>query len=134
MQDVEREQEHEAIGDKHRVIGGTVDPAFRNGRAGCTIGDPGDPLCVWSGTADMIEWRVDAFAAIFTDYNAIGRIWAVAPPRRKLSVYIRTAHQGEAHAQVSGTARRSAILRRNPAVSILVDLEFLRGRPTAPIR
>lgn len=67
---MEREQEHEAIGDKTPCVGG------------------GEPLiCVpvveqdaqsvireitylSQSTADMIEWRVDAFRD-FTDYNAI---------------------------------------------------------------
>ena len=47
-------------------------------------------------TADMIEWRVDAFRD-FTDYNAIRSVFeAVAPLLgEKLFLYtFRTAHQG----------------------------------------
>ena len=58
-------------------------------------------------TADMIEWRVDAFRD-FTDYNAIRSVFeAVAPLLgEKLFLYtFRTAHQG-GMAQVK--AERSA--------------------------
>ena len=50
-------------------------------------------------TADMIEWRVDAFRD-FTDYNAIRSVFeAVAPLLgEKLFLYtFRTAHQGGMH-------------------------------------
>ena len=77
-------------------------------------------------TADMIEWRVDAFRD-FTDYNAIRSVFeAVAPLLgEKLFLYtFRTAHQG-------GMAHLAA----ESGCVDLVDLEFFEeDRPLHKIK
>jgi 3-dehydroquinate dehydratase-1 len=88
-------------------------------------------------TADMIEWRVDAFRD-FTDYNAIRSVFeAVAPLLgEKLFLYtFRTAHQG-GMAQVKAEQLDDLHdLAAESGCVDLVDLEFFEeDRPLHKIK
>ena len=88
-------------------------------------------------TADMIEWRVDAFRD-FTDYNAIRSVFeAVAPLLgRSFSLYtFRTAHQG-GMAQVKAEQLDDLHdLAAESGCVDLVDLEFFEeDRPLHKIK